>query len=162
MDKTLRKGLSLIGALVVASGSIAVLAGSVTAQTKSLSLARNFRPDPIELAGSAGGGKSIPSLAGMQGRCRGFSNQNPNHVVQLTEDFPLVDMLVHTPNINADLTLLVKGDNGLVICADDEYRGRNPQITRRLSQGNYQIWVGTGNANQSVNYTLSISEIAQK
>jgi hypothetical protein len=160
MNKTLLKALTMVSAWGITAGAIATLVTPVLAQTQAL--ARNFRPDPIELSGTAGGNKSIPSLAGMQGRCRGFANQQPNHVVQLTEDFPLIDLLVHTRDINSDLTLLVKGDNGLVICADDEYRGRNPQITRRLNQGNYQIWVGNGNANQSISYTLSISEIVQK
>jgi hypothetical protein len=160
MKGILIKALSVVSALGIAGGSIAALVEPVSAQ--NVALARNFRPDPIELSGTTGGNKSIPMMAGMGGRCRGFANQQPNHVVQLTDDFPLVDMLVHTRDINADLTLLVKGDNGVVICADDEYRGRNPQVSRRLNRGNYQIWVGTANANQSVSYTLSISEIVQK
>jgi hypothetical protein len=126
-----------------------------------VALARHFRPDPLKLQGRTGGSVSMTSLSG-QTNCRGFASEQPNHTINLTANFPLVDFLVYTKNVNDDTTMTIKGPNGLVMCADDEYQGRNPQLSRRLPEGTYQIWVGSRSANQSINYTLSVSEIKQK
>lgn len=127
----------------------------------AVALARHFRPDPVKLQGRTSGAVSMTSLSG-QTNCRGFANEQPNHTINLTANFPLVDFLVYSRNVNDDMTMMIKGPNGLVMCADDEYQGRNPQLSRRLPEGTYQIWVGSRSANQSINYTLSLSEIKQK
>ena len=134
------------------------------------SLERNFRPDPKRLTGNGGGNVSIASIAGIADNCRGFADAEPNHTITLTETFQVLDLLVYTTNINDDPTMLIKGPNGIVICADDESGGRNPQSSRRLAngtyqswpKGTYQVWVGSKNINQSFSYTLSLSEISQK
>jgi hypothetical protein len=131
------------------------------AQNNTLSLGRSFRPDPAKLEGTTGGNVSIANLAGIEAKCRGFASNQPNHVINLTASFPILDLLVTSGN-NDDTTMLIKGPNGLVICADDEYQGRSPQVTRRLPQGSYQIWVGSSEPNKSAKYTLSLSEIQQK
>jgi hypothetical protein len=150
-----------IAALAIAAPSFA---------QSAISLGRNFRPDPATLAGNGGGNVSIASIAGIADNCRGFANSQPNHTITLTETFQVLDLLVYTSNINDDPTMLIKGPNGIVICADDESGGRNPQTSRRLAngyhqswpQGTYQVWVGSKNINQSFSYTLSLSEIRQK
>lgn len=128
----------------------------------AVSLGRSFRPDPATLSGNAGGNVSIARIAGIADDCRGFANAKPNHTITLTETFPVMDLLVYSSNINDDPTMLIKGPNGIVICADDESGGRNPQATRRLPKGEYQVWVGSKTINQSFRYTLSLSEIRQK
>lgn len=128
----------------------------------AISLDRNFRPDPAKLQGNGGGNVSLASLAGIADNCRGFANPEPNHTINLNDKFPLLDLLVYTNNVNDDPTMLVKGPDGIVICADDESGGRYPQANRRLPKGTYQVWVGSKNVNQSFSYTLSLSEIVQK
>jgi hypothetical protein len=155
--RTLCLGLSLVA---LASTALVTIAPAI-AQNAAIALARNFRPDPIKLQGRAGGSVNMTNLAG-QANCRGFASEQPNHTLKLTANFPLVDLLVYTGNVNDDTTMLIKGSNGSVMCADDEYQGRNPQLSRRLPEGTYQIWVGSRNENQSINYTLSLSEIKQK
>jgi hypothetical protein len=163
----MRKRLSLclgLSAATLASTSFMVLNSAISspaiAQT-SVALARNFRPDPVKFQGRTNGSVSLASLSG-QANCRGFASEQPNHAINLTANFPLIDFLVYTRNVNDDTTMMIKGPNGLVMCADDEYQGRNPQLSRRLPEGTYQIWVGSRSANQSINYTLSLSEIRQK
>ena len=134
----------------------------VRSQPNNIALARNFRPDPIQIAGTAGGSINIAKLAGIDAKCRGFAGSQPNHIINLSTNFPMLDILAYTGNINDDLTMLVKGSNGLVICADDENQRRNPQLSRRLPQGTYQIWVGVSDKDKSVSYSLSISESPQK
>jgi len=131
------------------------------AQSK-VSLGRNFRPDPVALQGNSSGAVSIAAIASIADNCRGFAQNAPNHTLRLKDNFPVMDLLVYTSNINDDPTMLVKGPNGIVICADDESGGRNPQVTRRLPKGKYQVWIGSKTINQSFLYTLSVSEIRQK
>lgn len=147
------------GALAGVAVTLAIAAPSFAQQ---IALDRNFRPDPATLQGNGGGNVSLASLAGIADNCRGFANAEPNHTITLNETFPLLDLLVYTNNVNDDPTMLVKGPNGIVICADDESGGRYPQANRRLPKGTYQVWVGSKNVNQSFSYTLSLSEIVQK
>ncbi len=145
--------------------AVAALVGMGTAPAiaqGAIALARNFRPDPMQLQGTASGSVPLGQLAGIEGNCKGFANASPNHTLELTSNFPLVDILVLANDLQADTSLLVKSSNGLTLCADDEYRGRSPHLSRRLPQGTYQVWVGTSAANRAVPYTLSISEIRQK
>jgi hypothetical protein len=142
------------------SMSLAIAAPSFA--QSAISLDRNFRDDPATLRGEGGGSTSIARIAGIADNCRGFAHTAPNHTITLKETFPLMDILVYTSNINDDPTMLVKGPNGIVICADDESGGRYPQVSRRLPKGDYQIWVGSKTTNQSFPYTLSLSEIHQK
>lgn len=145
-----------------ASTAITLAIATPSFAQNAISLGRNFRPDPASLRGNGGGSTSIASIAKIFDNCRGFANAEPNHTINLTETFPLMDLLVYSSNINDDPTMLIKGSNGIVICADDESGGRNPQVSRRLPKGNYQIWIGSKTNNQSFPYTLSLSEIRQK
>jgi hypothetical protein len=161
MGATKKRILCLGLSLATIAGTTFSALSPAIAQSAAIALSRNFRPDPIKLQGRAGGSVNMVNLAG-QSNCRGFASEQPNHTLKLTANFPLVDLLVYTSNVNDDTTMLIKSSNGSVMCADDEYHGRNPQLSRRLPEGTYQIWIGSRNANQSINYTLSLSEIKQK
>jgi hypothetical protein len=161
MVMKLRKGASWFGLIgMVAAACLATVPMSL-AQNASVSLSRNFRPDPIKLSGSTGGNVSLASLAGIEANCRGFAQSQPSHVITLNESFPMLDLLAYTTSINNDPTMLIKGPNGIVVCANDE-SGINPQVSRRMPQGTYQVWIGSKEANQSFSYTLSLSEIRQR
>ncbi|MDX2256755.1 MAG: hypothetical protein NW214_14675 [Pseudanabaenaceae cyanobacterium bins.39] len=153
---------ALLRSLWAGLGAFITLAIATPLMAQTVSLGRGFRPDPVTLAGMTGGSVSIASIAGINDNCRGFANSSPNHTLTLTDNFPVMDLLVYTSNINDDATLLLKGDNGIVVCADNNAGGLNPQINRRLPRGDYQVWVGSKNANNSFSYTLSISEVRQK
>ncbi|OIP78776.1 MAG: hypothetical protein AUK48_00945 [Oscillatoriales cyanobacterium CG2_30_44_21] len=149
------------GTLISVAIAFVAIADTASAQ-ETISLGRNFRPDPKILNGNGGGNVSLASIAGTNDNCRGFANSAPDHIVTLKDNFPVMDILVYSQNMNDDPTVLIKGPNGMIICADDESRGLNPQINRRLLKGEYQVWVGSKKANQTFDYTLSISEISQK
>jgi hypothetical protein len=150
-------------ALVGLCGAVlATVLPVLSVRSQPIPLSRNFRPDPIKLEGTAGGNISLASLAGVDAKCRGFANSQPNHALELGANFPTLDILAYAGNVNDDLTMLIKGAGGLVICADDEHQRRNPQVFRRLPQGSYQIWIGSSEQNKSIKYSLSLSESAQK
>ncbi|HBC42088.1 MAG TPA: hypothetical protein DCZ88_09395 [Pseudanabaena sp.] len=151
-----------LGSLTLAGIAVTLAIAAPSFAQSVITLDRNFRPDPAPLQGTGGGNVSLASLAGIADNCRGFANADPNHTITLNETFPLLDLLVYTNNVNDDPTMLVKGPNGIVICADNESGGRYPQANRRLPRGTYQVWVGSKDVNQSFRYTLSLSEIVQK
>jgi len=150
-----RKFWSVLSALLVGLGAIPVAA-------ETLTLGPNFRNDPMRLRGTAGGNEPVARLAGNAGRCRGFAQAQPTHTLVLPEPI-FLDVLAYGDDPQADVTLLVRGADGAVWCADREYRGRSPQLTRRrFAPGTYQIWVATGEANRPTAYTLSLSEFPQR
>jgi len=146
------------GTLVSIATALAIASPSMAQND----LSRNFRPDPKVLEGEAEGNVSIASLAGIADNCRGFAKANANHTIILNTNFPLLDFLAYTENPDDDPTMLIKGPNGIVICADDELRGRYPQAHQSFPKGSYEIWVGSKNANRSFKYKLSLSETIQK
>lgn len=133
-----------------------------TAESQAINISRQFRPDPLRIEAQTGGNVSLAEMAGGRG-CRGFTtDRQPTFTLNLGANFPMLDLLAYSSDVNADPTMLLVGDNGLVVCADNEHRGRNPQISMRLPQGTYRIWVGNRDANRSIKFTLSLSEINHK
>jgi hypothetical protein len=132
----------------------------------TISLRSNFPNDPRKLTGEGGGQTSLASIAKIGDNCRGYANTAPNHTVTLTEPMLILHFLVHSTHINDDPTMLIKGPGGITVCADDESNGRLPKVSlsltdSRLPEGNYQVWVGSKNSNQSFAYTLYLSERPQ-
>jgi hypothetical protein len=129
---------------------------------ETITLNRQFRPDPLRVEGQTGGNVSLAEIAGGRG-CRGFvPDRQPTFTLNLGANFPMLDILAYSNEVNADPTMLLIGENGLVVCADNEHRGRNPQIALRLPKGTYRLWVGNRDANRPIKFTLSVSEINQK
>ena len=139
-----------------------LLGGGLPAVSQVVTLSRNFRPDPLQMEGKAGGEVSLANLAGSASGCRGYGQGAPNHVLTISESLPVLDIVAFTRDVNQDLTMLIKGSGGAVWCGDDEYRNRSPRVSVRLPKGTYQVWVGTGDPGRSVDYTLSISETPHK
>jgi hypothetical protein len=147
-------------ALVVGAAFVPSLA---IAQGNGVNLSPGFKSDPVKFQGTTAGKVSLAQLSGgVSGKCRGYSQEQPNYVLNLPENL-MLDILVFSPDLNTDSTMLIKSANGTVVCADDEYQGRHPQITRRrFGRGVYQVWIGSGDAQKPVNFTLSLSEFLQK
>lgn len=137
--------------------------GLAIAQNSGVVLSPGFKSDPVKLQGTTGGKVNLGQLSGgVGGKCRGFAQEQPNYVLNLPENL-MLDVLVFSTELNSDTTMLIKSANGTVICADDEYQGRHPHLTkRRFGRGIYQVWIGSGDAQKPVSFTLSLSEFLQK
>jgi len=150
----------------VLSQSLMVLAGLVAIalplSAQPLNLSRNFRPDPLRFDGNSLGSVSLAELSGGVRGCRGFSTSEPSYTLNLSDNFPLLDLLAFSNDLESDATMLLMGDNGIVVCANDENHGRNPQISMRLPKGTYRLWIGSRDRNKPLRYTLSLSEIKQR
>lgn len=119
----------------------------------SILLTSGFMPDPRTLTGIAGGPMSAMAI---NGSCRGYIPATPNHLLTLNSYFPFLRVYA---NSAADTTLVIRGPNGQVWCADDTY-GFNPGVDLAgAPPGTYQIFVGTYAAGNSAPYTIGFTEL---
>jgi len=100
------------------------------------------------LSGTSGG--PVPARS-HGGSCRGYINPMPSHILTVTSPM-VVTFDVSAPG---DTTLVVSGPGGTT-CNDDGGNGFNPRITRTLTPGTYQIFVGSYGRGAVYPYTLTI------
>ena len=139
---------SVVSALLLGGcclGSIPGLGGPVTA------VGPGFAPDPMLIAGTAGG----PSqAASSDANCRGWLPFLPNHTLQVSAPMPFLRVMVAS---STDTTLFVRLADGRVVCNDDA-DGTNPAVDLpNLPAGAHQIYVGTFAQGGSAPYTLGLS-----
>lgn len=135
-----------------------------------LMLARNVRADdaePIRFTGSAAevqgqtaGEENLAQLSARDRRrkvCLGFAAPEPNHVLVLPNDQPRLQVAVDSDG--SDTTLLIRGPRG-IDCNDNARRDRRDAAVTDSNwpAGRYEIWVGSFNRGDRLNYTLRVSE----
>lgn len=117
-----------------------------------------FSPDPLILRGMSGGSVEGSKIAGkiqtpITGVCQGFMEQKPSHKLKLVGEFKYLKLLVQGP---ADTTMIIKGPGGT--WCNDDFNGKNPGIVGEWLPGTYQIWIGSYKEDESLPYTLKITE----
>lgn len=115
--------------------------------------------EAVEMQGRVEGSESLTRLAARDRRrkiCLGFSSDEPSHILEITQDQPRLRVAVDSEG--EDTTLLIQGPRG--IDCNDNYRRmhRDAAVTDSdWPAGTYQIWVGTFNRGDRIDYTLRIS-----
>jgi hypothetical protein len=146
---------SLKSLLCLSAGTIALSLSATAAQANSISLNPGF--GSTEVTGTAGGNTSIKDIAGRSetstGSCTGFTGSQPDHVLRLNSAFKDLTVLVQS---GADTTLVVKGPGGT--WCNDDFQGKNPGLDGQWQAGEYRLWIGTQGRNQSIGYTLRVSQ----
>jgi hypothetical protein len=135
------------------------LPSEATAQSTSFPretlLIQGFSPNPVELAGSSGSqfpaDRVIARANTPTGRCLGYINSLPNHVLTLEVFFDYLSVAVDSAQ---DTTMIVQGPGG-IWCSDD-VQGHNPAIEGQWQPGTYQIWVGSYFQEKPADYRLLI------
>ena len=118
-----------------------------------VSLASGFMPDPQTRSGFSGGPVSAMSISPS---CRGYIGLQPNHVMYLSSPFNFLRAYVQS---STDTTMMVRGPNGEVWCADDVY-GLNPALDFQGAQpGQYQVFVGSYNQGVQAPYSIGVTEM---
>lgn len=87
--------------------------------------------------------------------CVGYAESEPDHVLQVTENLGAIALRINSNG--GDTTLLVRSDDGRTWCGDD-FRGASDAHVQigNLTQGTYQVWVGSFDAGVRYQYTLQI------
>ena len=112
-----------------------------------------------EARGVTAGERSLAEMAGRDRRrkvCLGYAAAEPDHQLILTQSQPRLRIAVSSEG--ADTTLLILGPRG--IDCNDNYRRdhRDAAVTaRNWPAGNYQIWVGSFEAGDRIDYQLRIT-----
>jgi hypothetical protein len=123
-----------------------------------LTLASGFDKTTAVVSGHTGGTYSLSSIANADRYsrpCIGYGDPNPDHILMLENDFP--KLLLQIDSGGQDTTIVVRGpDKNTVRCNF----GSNDSQDARLEDtdwkaGRYEIWVGSMQSGQRLNYRLS-------
>lgn len=158
----------LLGALslVLASG----LTVSVVAQARLAlggdqsnygrrALAGGFTPDPVEVNIVSGGALDASSMS-LGAGCVGFVTRQPDYILDYSEAANFLRLYV---TAQGDTTLVVNDANGRWHCNDDSNGGTNPMVDiRNPPSGQYDIWVGSYEANANIRSKLHITELQSR
>ncbi|HEY9821430.1 MAG TPA: hypothetical protein V6D35_11730 [Candidatus Sericytochromatia bacterium] len=145
-------------ALIAALSATPVL--SQAANFGNLTLSPGFPPGSAVVTGQTGGAYSLPSISNSDRNkkpCIGFGSETPDHIMVLERDFPKLAVQVNSRG--KDTTLLIRGPGNSIVCGDDT-GGRKDAIVEGndWKAGRYEIWVGSIEARQRWNYSLTVRE----
>ena len=144
-----------LGYVISLSAVLLLVATGAKAQEK---VPINLIDEAIEVQGTTVGSDSFTRLASRDRRrkiCLGFGASEPDHTLILPREQPRLRVSVDSEG--KDTTLLIQGPRG--IDCNDNYRRahRDAGVTDRdWPVGTYQIWVGSFNRGDRINYTLRI------
>lgn len=130
---------------------------AAVAQLTGIRLAAGFTPNPTVLTGTGGGDRPAAEVVNTRttttGPCLGYISPTPHEGVILDSNFANLEMRVES---ELDTTLIVTGPGG-VWCNDDS-GSQNPAIAGAWLPGEYQVWVGAYQADQTPDYELFIQQ----
>jgi hypothetical protein len=90
-------------------------------------------------------------------RCMGYGSPEPDHILVLSGNVAQLKLQVNSGN--QDTTLLIKGPDNQLYCADDIGQRKDAGlVAQQLKSGPYKIWVGTSEPGQTYRYTLTVTE----
>jgi hypothetical protein len=115
-----------------------------------------FMPDPFTQAMTARGAIDASTL-GLEPGCAGFVNRPPDFILDYRHPRGFLRMYFVG---SGDTTLIVHDGANRWHCNDDSEGSADPLLDiNHPPQGQYDIWVGTYRANESIRGTLHITEL---
>lgn len=154
----LRLSGKYIIALVAALSATPVL--SQATNPGNLSLAPGFPKGSGVVTGETGGSYSLPSIANKDNAgnaCLGYGYSSPSHVMVLQQNFANLNLALKS---GGDTTIVVRGPNPQTVrCGDDTGSSKDASVQGpNWPAGTYEIWVGSIEAGQRLDYTLTVRE----
>ena len=126
------------------------------AQNNKIKINQDSLTQGLAIQGTSGGTIKVIEIAQTEntptGYCDGFVNRQPNHIFNLDTYFEYLRLEVES---SADTTMIIKSDSG-VWCNDDS-GSANPIIEGQWKPGDYQVWVGSYQADANHNYQIKIT-----
>ncbi len=151
-----------LAALVISTAATVPLAaqslnvGGGSANFGRTSLAPGFLPDPFSVSVVSGGALHVPSL-NLGTACVGYATADPDYIVDISGTSSFLTIYVEG---SGDTGLVVNDPSGTWHCDDDSHSGSNPMLSfDAASPGQYDIWVTSYSAGESISGTLYISEL---
>lgn len=122
-----------------------------------IKLSPGFSPNPIEVQGTGGGSASVQNVVGRSdsptGQCAGYTNQQPDQTIVLTEFFNSLSLEVES---SEDTALTIQGPGG--VWCNDDFNGKNPGVSGQWLAGTYKIWISSYTKDNTPAYVLRIKE----
>ena len=115
-----------------------------------------FSPDPRVVSGEAVGEIDARTV---HRRCRGWISEVPDYLVEADTAFFQLYVLGRS---RADISLVVRKPNGVVLCNDNRYGSRDPMVRGNFPIGSTQIWIGVKEQGATATYRLGFSEVKWK
>ncbi|MEH2241828.1 hypothetical protein [Nostoc sp.] len=140
------KTLRLLVIIPTALAMSLVFTEANLAQTPTIQVNRNLKPDPLVLKGKSGGT--------VKSNCGNITTE-PNQVIQVTESLPYLRLTVES---QGKPTLLIDGPGGRFCVMADSYSGSKSELSGFWQAGQYSLYVGEL-SKREYSYTLSISQI---
>ncbi|MGB7087913.1 MAG: hypothetical protein WBD47_20315 [Phormidesmis sp.] len=167
--QTVKKTFLPIGLLSGAAGlsvwvsltTVVINFRAAIAQSPLIVLSRDIvRGQSITASGTTAGSYNLTQLAVRDRHrklCLGYGSDQPSHRLELSEDQPRLQIAINSEG--QDTTLLIHGPWG-IDCNDNQGRGRRDAAinARNWPAGLYQIWVGSFDAGDRLDYVLEISD----
>ena len=146
----------IFGALFLITTSISAPA---LANRKSILIAARPVRKPLVVRGFIRGTVELHNLVGDRDkanrRCMGYGGAAPDHVLDISKGVSQLSLQVRSSA--KDTTLVIKGPNQSLFCADDSKFGKDAGINlTNLTPGRYQVWVGSFDARKNFSYQLSL------
>lgn len=139
------KTLRLLTIVPTALAMSLVLTEANLAQTPTIQVNRNLKPDPLVLKGKSGGT--------VKSNCGNITTE-PNQVIKVTESLPYLRLTVES---QGKPTLLIDGPGGRFCVMADSYSGSKSELSGFWQAGQYSLYVGEL-SKREYSYTLSISQ----
>jgi len=118
-------------------------------------LAPGFSPDPYTVSVTSGGGVDVSLTSDLPADCTGYVTAQPDFILDWGEGGTLLHIYVEG---EGDTALVINGPDGSWYC-DDDTSGTDPRVTLKAPRaGQYDIWVASFFAGDSVEGTLGITE----
>jgi hypothetical protein len=123
---------------------------------EDVTLTPNFTPNPVTVHGISGGSIPASEIAGRDetstGLCIGFVDEEPDHVMTLTQFFDYLKLDVEG---SGDTSLVIRGPGGS--WCNDNFGTLNPGIEGQWFSGTYEIWIGSPTSDTYYPYVLHLS-----
>lgn len=141
-----------------------LIMGSASAEipnSKNLTLARDSEPTSHYLKGYIRGQFGLHHIVGSRDSknnlCFGYGSYDPDHLITLKQRFP--SLVLHVKSKYPDTTIVVRGPDQKLYCADDSLNGKAAQLElKNLKLGTYQVWVGAFDQGDSFRYMLKVNQ----
>ncbi|MDA0209382.1 MULTISPECIES: hypothetical protein [Desertifilum] len=127
-----------------------------TANFEGLSLATGFRR--ASASGNTGGSVSLSTIANTDrynNFCIGYGGTNPDHIIELQNNFPSLRFRVNTPN---EATLVIQGPDGMRCVTSTTMNPNTVLEDTNWPSGSYRVWVGSKDAGDRFRYNLVVQE----
>ncbi len=146
----------LLVAVTAAAQTRSLIAGGSRSHAGTVALAGGFEPSPHEVSVRSGGNLDVRSM-NLGPDCRGFATDRPDVILRYSA--PAEHLALYARALTGDITMIVHGPDGRWRCDDDGAGGTNPRIDIEAPPaGQYDVWIGSYRAEQTLAATLQISE----